>query len=292
MEKKNEPKSAMGFRLDYFFWSFLIYRKMKKKINRTKIHHVNFAQILTPVPKKIAQSDNFTFGPVGGQGPWYRVRFMNLKNRILNFFLFKIIYKFFKIRKIKNIIFVHPLLAKEFNASNVLPAIKVKKMGREKILYSNKKKQVIHVARRVYFKLPELHEKIFSKLAYLNPDFDFLIIGSGWKKESNLKNFKFSDHIERSQVNKLFRESQFHINLSLELAGFVNLEAALNKCITVGAIHSGSEFLLKLKGKYLIDIYDKNQNVDQLVSHLSEIIQDYDIHEAESQFFSAKKYEY
>ncbi len=285
---KNEPKTPMGFRFDYLFWTLKVYALLKKRVICKKIHHINFAQVLTPVPEMVYASTNFLFGPVGGQGPWYKVRFLPLINKLINYFIYEVIYAAIsnRIRKM-NVIFVHPVLAARFGSKRVKPAIQIKK---EAFIAREKKPQVIHVSRRVYFKLPALHRKIFEDLSVLHPELEFLVVGSGWGVVPARHNLRFLDSLPRDEIMALFSESTFHINLSLELAGIVNLEAAVNKCITIGARMSGAEYLLGLKGHYLVNLYDPTISATDVVAHLSDVIRTYDSVEADRQFTRAQQY--
>lgn len=287
---KTEPKSPMIFRIDYFFWITRVYRIIiKKGLERIFITHNNFAQILTPVPKKIRNSEKFVFGPIGGQGPYYRCKFLSFKYRLWNFFIFEVLYSILSRRIHKmNTICIHPILGKKFDITRILPAIALDQfeVGSKSI----KKSQVIHVARHTYFKLPHLHREIFYRLAILNPDIDFKIIGSDWKYEQVLENFEIVGPIHRDLVMNVFDESSYHINLSLELAGFVNLEAASAKCITIGAKESGSHFLLDLDCDHYIDLYDKNITIEKIVEKLSKRICIYDNSVAQRQFSAASRF--
>jgi len=283
-----EPKTPMGFRVDYLFWSLRVYALLKKRALRRNIRHINFAQVLTPIPKNLCASKNFMFGPVGGQGPWYKVSFLPFKNRVINFLIFKCIYGAIANRISKmNVTFVHPILAQRFKSELVQPAIQLK---REEFIESKKKPQVIHVSRRVYFKLPDLHRIIFENLAAMHPEYDFIIVGAGWGALPSYRNLCFLDSLPRNEIMALFAESSFHINLSLELAGIVNLEAAVNKCITIGSKMSGAEYLLGLSGDYVIDIYNPRISVNTIVEQLSKTIQVYDNVEADRQYKNAQQH--
>lgn len=285
---KSEPKTPMGFRLDYLIWSLKVYALLRKRAARTKIRHNNFAQVLTPIPKPVYESPNFLFGPVGGQGPWYKVQFLPFRYKVINYLIFRGIYSAIadRIRRM-NVIFVHPILAERFGCSQIQPAIQLR---REVFIERKKAPRVIHVSRRVYFKLPDLHRRLFEDLSDLHPELDFTVIGSGWGEFHSRNNLRFCDSLTRDEIMLLFSESRFHVNLSLELAGIVNLEAALNKCITIGATKSGAEYLLGLKGDYLVDLYDPAISMDDIVSQVSKIIRLYDETEAERQFIQAQQH--
>ena len=283
--KNVEPTAPSGFRIDYLIWSLRIYALLIKRINRSKIRHINFAQVLTPIPKLVRSSPNFQFGPVGGQGPWYKVRFLPIKNRLTNFVIFKGIYGLLRSQiKQMNVVFAHPLLAERFESSNVSPAIK---LPREQMAQVSKRRQVVHVSRRVYFKLPELHHRLFQALAARHPEVDFMIIGKGWGNITIQKNLHFKENLPRSEIMRIFAESQFHINLSLELAGIVNLEAALNRCITIGSKNSGATYLLDPNEKFLIDLYDPDISEARIFKQVSDAIAAFDEVEAERQFNNA-----
>jgi hypothetical protein len=283
-----EPTTPMSFRLDYLIWSLRVYSLLKKRIARRKVYHNNFAQVLTPIPKPVRESKNFSFGPVGGQGPWYKVRFLPFKNRVVNYIIFDLMYGAITshIRRM-NPIFVHPLLAERFKCGQIKPAIQLK---REPFLPHKKRPRVLHVSRRVYFKLPDLHRQLFENLSIRHPELDFFVVGAGWGQTPSSRNLHFFDSLPRDEIMMLFAQSQFHINLSLELAGIVNLEAALNKCITIGSTNSGSEFLLGLRDKYVIDIYNPHISINGIINKISKTISYYDESEAERQYAEANKH--
>jgi hypothetical protein len=176
--RNSEPKTPMGFRFDYLIWSLRVYALLRKRAGRSRIHHINFAQILTYITKRVRESKGFVFGPVGGQGPWFKVKFLPFAYRLVNYLIFEWIYGAIvsRIRKM-NVVFVHPILAKRFGGGRIQPAIK---LMRELYVGHDKKNQVIHVSRRVYFKLPDLHRKLFEELSTLNPEFDFILFLSRW----------------------------------------------------------------------------------------------------------------
>lgn len=286
---KSEPTTPMGFRFDYFIWSLKVYALIGKRTIQRKISHINFAQVATPLPKSIKNSKRFQFGPVGGQGPWYKVQFLPLKYRLINYVIYTWVYRLVQSRiKSLNVIFVHPILAERFGFGNIKPAIQIQDKS---FTIKNKKPQIIHVSRRVYFKLPDLHKRLFLKLAYLHPELDFLVVGAGWGEEvASFSNLRFIDSLQRDEIIELFAESLFHINLSLELAGIVNLEAALNKCITIGSKNSGAEYLLGLTSSYVLDVYDSEITFHNIVEQISKLIVRYDKAEAGRQFEEAQKY--
>jgi hypothetical protein len=276
----SSPNSPIQYRLDYLIWVIGTYRKLKRRINKNKIQHVNFAQILTPIPYQIRSSTNFTFGPVGGQGPWFRIKFMDPLHRILNFILFAMVYKLFRSRLPNNTIFVHPTLANVFGREEVDPAIRIKKVEDNKSLIKlkNKKITVVHISRKVYFKLPNLHYKLFLDLAKANPDKEFMLIGRGWGRfKSSVQNLTILEHVSRTDVMDIFKHSHYHVNLSLELAGFVNLEAAQNMCITLGAKYTGADLLLSLHDDQVINLYDKEMTYNSILAIISSQIQKYDV---------------
>lgn len=283
-----EPRSPMGFRLDYLIWSIRVYARLKKRAVRRKICHINFAQVLTPIPNLVRSSRGFRFGPVGGQGPWYKVRYLPLRYKAVNYIIFEWVYAAInnRIRKM-NVLFVHPLLADRFGIGGVRPAIQLRYEG---FAAKEKKPQVVHVSRRVYFKLPDLHRRLFEDLSSLHPQLDFIVVGAGWGGGQSRDNLRFIDALPREEIMTLFAESQYHLNLSLELAGIVNLEAALNKCITIGSTKSGAEYLLGLNRDYLVDLYDPTISIRNIVVHISKIIKHYNEQEAERQYEQARQY--
>ena len=286
--RQTEPKTPMGFRFDYLVWSLKVYALLGKRATRRKISHINFAQVMTPIPKLVRESKGFQFGPVGGQGPWYKVRFLPFKNKLINYIIFEWIYGIMEYRISRmNAIFVHPILSDRFGGGPIQPAIQLK---HEVYGTQEKKPQVVHVSRRVYFKLPDLHKKLFENLSALHPELDFVVVGAGWGDVPSQKNLHFLDSLPRGEIIVLFAQSRFHVNLSLELAGIVNLEAALNKCITIGATNSGAEYLLKLSGDYLVDIYNPKVSSDDITIQLSKIIRHYDKSEAERQHEQAQRH--
>lgn len=289
----SSPTSPMQYRFDYLIWVIRTYRKLKRRVSKNKIQHVNLAQILTPIPNCIRNSTNFCFGPVGGQGPWFRVKFMNRSHRIINFVLFEIVYKLFRNIIPHNTIFVHPTLAHVFGKKKVDPAIRIKRVedNKSRINLKNKKITVVHISRKVYFKLPNLHYKLFLDLANANPDKEFILIGRGWEKvKSNVKNLTILEHVTRTDVMNMFKHSHYHVNLSLELAGFVNLEAAQNMCITIGAKHTGSDFLLNLNDDQVIDLYEKEMTHTSIFETINGQIQTYDIETALIQDKNASRF--
>lgn|GEM_PF-5531404 len=286
--RKTEPKNPMEFRFDYLIWSMKVYALLKKRALRRKICHINLAQVLTPIPKSVRTSQGFLFGPVGGQGPWYKVRFLPFMNKLINYVIFEWLYGAVANRISRmNVIFVHPILAERFGGGLSKPAIQLKRAAFVEVV---KKLRVIHVSRRVYFKLPDLHRKIFEDLSVLHPEFEFIVVGAGWGEVPSRQNLRFLDSLPRDDIMVLFAESKFHVNLSLELAGIVNLEAALNKCITIGAAKSGAEYLLGLSGDYIVNLYDSAASVGDIVSHVSLVIGHYDDAEAERQFEKAQQH--
>ena len=287
---RSEPATPMQFRLDYLVWVVLVYFRLGKRVSLSRIQHINFAQVLTPIPKRFRTSPDFIFGPVGGQGPWYKVQFLPLIHRIHNFLIYEIFYSLVKSRlRQMQAIFVHPILAHRFGSNSVRPAIMLESSISKHFI---KRRRVIHVSRHVYFKLPHVHRAIFIKLANRHPDIEFLLVGAGWGKYTAGNNLKFFDAMPRTEIINLFEESQFHINLSLEIAGIVNLEAAQKKCITIGAKDSGSEYMLELSGDYLIDMYDRQMTIEKIVDIISNRIERYDKSEADRQFNYAQRYTY
>lgn len=283
---RTEPLRPIQFRIDYFIWCLRVYRLLIKRVSRVKVRHINFAQVLSPIPWDVIRSPNFTFGPVGGQGPWYKSKFLPKRYRIANFVLFKMVYSAFTKRMLSTrVVFVHPTLRERFKCGVVEPAVKLPHAPEPNF---KKKRQVLHVSRNVYFKLPDLHRELFDRLSKLHPEVNFVIAGPGWGHYLGGRNLQFIDALSRGEILQLFSESAFHINLSLELAGIVNLEAAANGCVTVGSKNSGAEFLLKLRGNYVVDLYDPEITIEDIVQQIASVIHTYDEFEAYRQYEHGK----
>lgn len=292
-----EPKIYNLQRLQYIIWLIVMRQVLvNSRLERKEsIVHVNFAQVLTSYGRRLNSHPKFKFKPLGGQGKWYKVKYLATHRRLVNFFLTEVVYKIrcWYDRDISRRTVVHPTLQQFFNSQTVLPAIRLSKADLvvPRDSDSHGRRTVICCGRNVYFKLPELHFKLFDKLAHTNPNLEFLIIGPGWQRKTVSHNFRTFDKISRDELLHQMEHSLCGVNLSLELAGFVNLEMASRMCPIICASSYGADFLLKPTEDFTIDI-QKNKFAE-IYSHIDELLkseQSKFLIEAQKQFINSQRW--
>ena len=271
-----EPKIYNLQRLQYIFWLNIIKNvltdaRMDRKI---RVTHVNFAQILTSYGKRLNSNSKLKFMPLGGQGRWYKVKFLANHRRFVNFLLTEVVYRirsWYDLEVINKTV-VHPVMQEFFGCKNVRPAISLPEAEfRYSIDVSPEYRgKVLYCGRNVYFKLPELHFKLFKKLAVSNPNLEFLLIGRGWKPIAGPKNLRVLGGIGRNELLSIMEECSCGINLSLELAGFVNLEMASRMCPVICADSFGADYLLEPSQDFKIDL--ENSSFNLIYSHINKLL--------------------
>ena len=166
-----EPKIYNLQRLQYIVWLSIIKNILTDaRINRKiSITHVNFAQILTSYGKRLNSHNKMKFMPLGGQGRWYKIKFLAKHRRFVNFLLTEIIYRvrsWYDLGMASKTV-VHPVLQEFFGCENVKPAIglSAEEYVPPEVAAVTNKRKVLYCGRNVYFKLPQLHIQLFKKLA-------------------------------------------------------------------------------------------------------------------------------
>ena len=272
IKKPKYERTLFQIWLFYFFFVYLA--KLKKR----KIHFVTYNQILTINPFHFVFKEKAMFGPLGGQTILYKYNFLSYKKRIVNFivnYLYKICtYNF--IKNNKQNFFCHPDLAKKFNSNIFYPIInlgdlKIHQLNSSYNEFLKKRKKIVFIGKNIEIKLPKIVEQVFLNLSKKHKEYNFEMIGQGFKNLKISNNFYLKSKIDRAEILKLYENSYLHVFISLELGGFVSAESALKFCPNFISKGYGADLIFKNNDIFAIKINEKT-NYKKLVYILSEKI--------------------
>jgi glycosyltransferase involved in cell wall biosynthesis len=261
-------------RLHYLLWILRCWRIRQLRGLRW---HLTYSQVLYLGPLLMFQ--NFRLGPVGGQRLLYKFSILSLGYRIRNLILTRIVYpvasQIYRSMRI-NLDVTHPALQQFFRASRVVPPMSAYDFGPPPTVFNaNGRSLIMTVGRKIPVKLPNLTYGVFEILARRFPNFDFLIIGSGWGNRNLRKNFQTIENVEREALFNYYDKSIVNLFLSLELGGTVASEALSRGAVTLHIEGSGPEFLLGPSGVILSEDEMTSVPLCELIGLLANRLSDF-----------------
>ena len=116
-----------------------------------------------------------------------------------------------------------------------------------------KKKYVVFIGRNIEIKNSKVIKLLFTKLSDLYPEYDFRIIGAGWKYEVIGSNFKILSRLKQNKIYEIFKKARLHVFLSFELGGSVLFEALRHGCPNFTLKNFGSKYLIGSSNDFQIN---------------------------------------
>jgi len=236
-----KPKTASAYRFGYIIW--IIKCRFLLRNLKGLFWFVTLAQIITPVSILFLKK-NYLLGPLGGQQKLWSYKYLSFSLRLKNYILNKVLYSINSLfLNDKKILISHPLIKpKKINIRNVISNLT--QFTNEKKYFFSKKKYVVFIGRNIEIKNSKVIKLLFTKLSNLHPEYDFRIIGAGWKHEVIRNNFKILSSLKQNKIYEIFKKARLHVFLSFELGGSVLFEALRYGCPNFTLKNSGSEYLI------------------------------------------------
>jgi glycosyltransferase involved in cell wall biosynthesis len=289
---KKKPKSPASYRIGYILW-IIKCRFLTKNLNGF-FWFVTLTQILTIIPIIFFKKKYF-MGPLGGQGSFWKYKYLSFTIRIKNFILTKFLYNLNSLFLISNkYMIAHPLLkVSNPKSALVIPAIH-QTPQKKNIIPMNKRKNIIFIGRNIEIKMPKVIISVFKILSNFFPQYNFFIIGEGWKKKKVNRNFKILSKINQKKIFKIFERSRLHVFLSFELGGFVLFESTKLGCPNFTLSGFGAQYLVNPSNSFKINpnVRTFDDFINKVVYRISTLIKNDRnlVREASRQYKNSTKY--
>lgn len=245
----------------YFLWvvSLQLFLRSWCRGRGAKVHFVTYTQLATPI--LMPNSVHVYLGPVGiiPKVRWSAPvsRELALKSKIMWAIIMPLVRALSYTGDVKSSV-VHPSIARSLgpNESRVISALNVDYLETKMATASDDATiDAIVVARSVSFKNLEIASKALRKVSAISGR-STRVINAGKQADFAYKSGAFVEvgRQDRATVMQDLKASRLHVTLSVELGGYINLEAATQGVPTLCLRGYGASFMLNPSDRFLLNI--------------------------------------